>query len=276
MMPLSPLEMLKTPAMGIPGKIAALTFVYACLAVLAVVACDGGNDAPATAAGVEWGYDGLGAPENWASLSEEYAICGTGEQQSPIDITGYEERAARPVSFLYGGEATAVRNDGKFMHVDYAPGNTFSVGQRTFELKSTHLHSPSEHRIDGESFASEMHLVHADADGRLAVVALLFRLGEPSPAVQAILDAAPAVGSTTTSGFTINASDYVPRELGRYHYEGSKTTPPCYEPVTWFVMRDTRTISTEQADSLMALNGGPNNRPVQPTGSRVIVVADGP
>ena len=83
-----------------------------------------------------------------------------------------------------GGDATAVRNEGKFVHVDYPPGNTLSVGPQTFQLKSAHLHSPSEHLIDGVSFAAELHLVHGHADGRLVVVALLFRLGEPSPVVQ--------------------------------------------------------------------------------------------
>ena len=59
------------------------------------------------------------------------------------------------------------------------------------KLKSAHLHSPSEHLVDGESFAAELHMVHADSDGRLAVVGILFTLGEPSPVAQSILDAAP-------------------------------------------------------------------------------------
>ena len=219
---------------------------------------------------VKWGYDGPGAPEHWASLSEEYATCTGGERQSPIDITGYDRGDAAPISFSYVSDAKAVRNDGKSVHVDYAKGNTLSVGQRTYELKSAHLHSPSEHRIDGASFAAELHLVHADADGSLAVVGLLFRPGAPSPVVQAILDIAPVAGDTVVDGFTLNARGYVPGELGYYRYDGSKTTPPCDEPVDWHVMRQAPTISPEQVDGLLALSGGPNNRPVQPTGDRVI------
>ena len=219
---------------------------------------------------VKWGYDGPGAPEHWASLSEEYAACADGKQQSPIDITKYEEGDAAPISFSYSGDATAVRNDGRFVHVEYGAGNTLSVGHRTYVLKSAHLHSPSEHRIDGASFAAELHLVHADADGNLAVVGLLFTLGAPSPVVQTILDAAPAAGDTVGDGFTLNARGYVPGELDYYRYDGSKTTPPCDEPVDWYVMRQPKTISPEQVDSLLELSGGPNNRPVQPTGDRVI------
>ena len=143
---------------------------------------------------VEWGYEGPTGPQNWASLAEEYADCGEGKQQSPIDITGYQEGDAGPISFSYSADATAVRNEGKAVHVDYAPGSTMSVGRRTFELKSAHIHSPSEHLVDGVSFAAELHLVHADADGQLAVAGQLFTLGEPSSVVQAILDAAPGCG----------------------------------------------------------------------------------
>ena len=155
--------------------ITGLTLVCLLWTMFVIAACGGGDHA------VEWGYHGPGAPENWASLSEEYATCADGERQSPLDITSYEEGDAGPISFSYESDATLVRNDGKFVHVDYAPGNTISLGQRTFELKSAHLHSPSEHRIDGASFAAEMHLVHAGVDGHLAVVALLFRLGRTQP-----------------------------------------------------------------------------------------------
>ena len=190
-----------------------------------------------------------------------------------IDITGYEMTDAEPISFLYDSDAAAVRNDGRFVHIDYAPGSMLSVDKQIFELKTAHLHTPSEHWIDGVSFAAELHLVHADADGRLAAVGLLFRLGDPSPAVEAILDAPRLPASTVSAGTTLNAGGFAPDKLGYYQYDGSKTTPPCQEPVTWFVMREPKTISQEQVNRLLALSDGPNNRPVQPTGSRVMVVA---
>ena len=260
-----------------PGtKIIVPAVVCLLSAMLAMAACNGGEDATTPADAVEWGYEGPGAPESWALLSEEYADCADGEQQSPVDIAGYVEGDAAPVSSSYGSDATAVRNDGKFVHVDYAPGSAFSLGQRAFQLKSAHLHAPSEHLIDGASFAAELHLVHADADDRLAVAALLFRLGDPSPIVQAILDAAPASGSTGAGGSELNAAVYAPVGLGYYRYDGSKTTPPCHEPVDWYVMREQKTVSQEQVDNLTSLGGGPNNRPVRPTGNRVITTGGAP
>ena len=242
------------------------------LAAAVLFGCDDDDDiAAAPPAAAAWGYDGPGGPEHWASLSEAYATCG-GEEQTPVDITGYEQGDGGPLSFSYGGGASAARYDGMFVHADFEDGSTLRAGQRTFGLKSAHLHAPSEHRIDGVEFSAELHLVHADAGGNLAVVGLLFELGEPSSLVQTILDAAPPAGETISERITLSASACVPSGTAYYSYDGSKTTPPCDEGVNWFVMREPGTISQEQVAALLALSGGPNNRPVQPVGSRAILL----
>ena len=254
----------------------------AALAIAALIGCDDDDRAgdasgvksetgKLSAASAEWGYEGPGGPEHWATLAEAYAGCA-GEQQSPVDLTGYEQGGGGPLSFSYGSDASAVRYDGRFVHADFEDDNMLRAGERTFGLKSAHLHAPSEHRIDGAEFAAELHLVHADGEGDLAVVGLLFEPGEPSPLVQAILDATPPSGETASEGISLNASACVPSGTAYYSYDGSKTTPPCDEGVSWFVMRDPRTISHEQVDALLALSGGPSNRPVQPIGSRAILL----
>ena len=59
-------------------KFAGLTLVCLLPTMFADAAYDGGERAPMTANAVEWGYQGAGAPENWTSLSEEYATCADG------------------------------------------------------------------------------------------------------------------------------------------------------------------------------------------------------
>lgn len=221
---------------------------------------------------VEWGYSGPGAPENWASLSPDFSACANGRQQSPIDITGYESGELGPISFAFGEAAATLHNDGRQVRAEYRLGNVSVFGGREFSLKSAHFHSPSEHLVDGKSFPAELHLVHADSQGNLAVVGVLFALGEPSPVVQSILDAAPPRGETTDARIPLPAA--LPPDLSYYRYNGSKTTPPCDEPVDWYVLRRTMTLSRAQVDALLALTGGPNNRPVQPIGSRVIRVSE--
>ena len=43
-----------------------------------------------------------------------------------------------------------------------------------------HFHSPSEHTINGERFALELHLVHVDAETQepAAVLGILFKVAE--------------------------------------------------------------------------------------------------
>ena len=94
-------------------RVAGLTLVLLCPTLFAIVACEDDARSPVTDYAVEWGYVGPGGPPNWAELSEEYADCGEGKQQSPIDITGYEEGDAEPISFSYETDASAVRNSGK-------------------------------------------------------------------------------------------------------------------------------------------------------------------
>ncbi len=220
----------------------------------------------------DWAYAGTAGPERWASLAEAYADCAGG-QQSPIDITGHVDGDAAPLEFSYATPANAARNDGVFVHVDYPEGNSMVRDGRTYGLRSMHMHAPSEHTVEGEQFAAELHLVHADADGSLAVVGLLFALGEASPGVLALLDAAPAAGETVEDGVRVEPGVYVPADPACYRYDGSLTTPPCSEGVAWHVVREVRTVSQEQVDALLANGGGATNRPVQPVHGRVITLA---
>ncbi len=224
---------------------------------------------------LEWGYSGPGGPEHWASLVPEYAPCGDGVQQSPIDITGYEDGDAPALSFSYEGGVSGVALVRGSIVVSFGSGSSLLLAERRYELQSAHAHAPAEHRIDGEEFAAELHVLHQDASGELAVVGVLYRLGDPSPVLQAMLDAVSARGESVGE-FPLRAADFAPRPHGFFAYSGSKTTPPCNEPVEWVVMREAGTVSQEQVDALIISSGGPNNRPVQALGGRRIVLVTPP
>ena len=220
---------------------------------------------------MDWAYEGTNGPDRWASLDEAYSDCG-GREQSPVDITGHVDGDGEPLAFSYGTPANVARTSGPFVYADYPAGNTLVSGGRTYGLQSMHMHAPSEHTVEGEQFAAELHLVHADADGSLAVVGLLFALGEASPAVQALLDAAPAEGETADEGIAIDPTPYVPADPACYRYDGSLTTPPCSEGVAWHVMREVGAMSAAQVEALRAIGGGATNRPVQPLHGRSITL----
>ena len=222
------------------------------------------------AAEPDWGYSGENGPANWASLSDDYRICGEGVQQSPINLTDYRREDGPRLEFNYGGAVLSVTNTGRQVSLTFDDDNELRIGQETYGLQSAHLHAPSEHLVDGESFAAELHLVHADSDGNLAVIGALFALRSESPIVQTLLEAAPDVGEEVTEGININAGLLTPTPGPYFHYVGSKTTPPCDEPVDWYVLEEPLPIGQSQVDVLWELHGGPNSRPIQPRQGREI------
>ena len=228
-----------------------------------------------TTEAVHWGYTGSEGPEHWGCLSEGYRSCSEGVEQSPVNITGCETGDGPALRFDYPGRATTARNNGHTVYLDFAPGNILDVGGREYELLGIHYHSPAEHEVEGERFAAELHLVHQDGDGNLAVVGLLYRLGDSSPLVQALLDAAPDTGDSVDLSNGPSAAQYVPAGGAHYGYAGSLTTPPCTEGVRWIVMQSVGTVSQAQVDALQSLTGGPNNRPVQNLGARTIFAVGG-
>ena len=232
------------------------------------------NSGPATQSGEEppdWGYWGPGAPNNWGSLSPDFALCATGTQQSPIDLADWvEDSTAAELVFNYGGNAREVNHNGKIAHVEYEPGNTLTVGDNRYGLVSMHVHVHAEHQVDGQLFAAEMHLVHRKEGGFLGVVGQLYRLGDADPVIQSLVEAYPEPGQTIHSGFALDAANFLPSDRGYFHYAGSLTTPPCTEGVDWYVLKEIRTISQEQVNRIAALHNGFNHRPIQATNGRTI------
>ena len=85
-------------------------------------------------------------------------------------------------------------------------------------LKQFHFHSPSENRIDGRSYPMESHLVHADAEGNLAVVAVLFEEGAENDFLTRIWAHMPqdVDGKVTSATDDVDADDLLPSSRDYY------------------------------------------------------------
>jgi carbonic anhydrase len=64
--------------------------------------------------------------------------------------------------------------------------------------------------------------------------------------------------------------DLLPTTQKYYRFNGSLTTPPCSEGVRWFLMKQTKTLSTKQENALISVMGH-NNRSVQARNARVVL-----
>ena len=236
-------------------------------AAAAVAAGHGEQDA------AHWAYEGEGGPQAWARLRPEFDLCGNGKRQSPIHI---EESAALQgpaelLQFDYRPSTGTVVNTGRTSQVDVEGHNTLTVRGSTFKLLQFHFHHPAEEMVNYKGFAMVAHLLHRNAEGQLAMVAVLLDPGEASPFIDKVwtylpLDVADRV---RTPADWIDLKSLLPKDQRYYQFMGSLTTPPCSEGVLWMVLKQPATVSREQLKLFTQLF--PNNaRPVQALNGRVV------
>jgi len=225
----------------------------------------------AGSSGQAWSYSGAQGPQAWAGLKPEYALCGSGQRQSPIDVTGGLPVALEPLGFAYQPGRFSVVDTGLALQLRPAPGNHLEISGRRFELQHASFHRPGEHRIDGQAHAMSVHLLHKDAEGRLAVVAVQIDEGAALPAAQLLLNHVPLEkGSENPARVLLDPQDLLPADRRHFTYMGSLSTPPCSEGVQWLVMRQPLSASAEQL-ALLARLYPQNARPVQPLAGRRIL-----
>uniref|UniRef100_A0A7S2WNU0 Carbonic anhydrase n=1 Tax=Mucochytrium quahogii TaxID=96639 RepID=A0A7S2WNU0_9STRA len=221
-----------------------------------------------------WGYTGVIGPSNWHRLSRQN-VAALGHNQSPINVLqnmAVRESSGAPVAFKAKQNTTGtLLNNGHTICLTFdESGATLDVG-KLYHLRQFHFHSPSEHLVDGQRYPLELHLVHIADDNSIAVIGVLFRIGEPCEFLDQFLDKIPALrvgqpmkaGNITVNGLGINENHV-------FRYTGSLTTPPCSENVKWNLISQANTCSQDQL--LVLRNAMPlnNYRPVQPINGRVV------
>lgn len=239
---------------------------------------------------VTWGYTGKIGPNYWSSLDKNNFICSMGKRQSPIDITTSKtlfSKNLRKLFFNYVSSQLNIQNNGHTIEFDESsPGvlhhkhtiqayleNTSSalLGGKDYNLLQFHFHSPSEHTVNGKSFSMEVHLVHQNDDGEIAVVALLVKTGKENTFLEKIFSVMPKTSGTIFKNSTrLNPHDMLPDDRSYYHYVGSLTTPPCTQLVEWYVLKTPITVSSKQLESFNKVYEG-NNRPTQDIGTRSLL-----
>ena len=119
--------------------------------------------------------------------------------------------------------------------------------------------------------AMVIHFVHKNAAGKLAVLGVLLKEGNENPAIKTLWDNLPTDRDAESSpeGIKFNPASLLPREFEFYSYEGSLTTPPCTESVSFFILRTPVNVSSAQVTAFPFKN---NARPVQPRNGREIVM----
>jgi carbonic anhydrase len=222
----------------------------------------------------EWSYTGESNPAKWGNLDTAYATCSIGKRQSPINIAKPKTADLPVLQFHYSAVPLNIIDDGHTIQVNYAAGSTLQVGDKTYTLKQFHFHHPSEEQVNGKGYDMEAHLVHADDNGHLAVVAVLLKSGASNAFLASIWKNFPAEKekSIENASVSVNAEDLLPSDHAYYTFLGSLTTPPCSEGVTWYVLKTPAELSSEQVAAFAKVYPM-NARPVQPLNGRELLTS---
>lgn len=237
---------------------------------------------------VPYSYTGATGPDKWGSLSPDYAACSHGKLQSPINIMKkdlVQDVMLRPLLRSYTATNATLINNGFNVGMSYGNGGgSANIEGKVYTLKQMHWHTPSEHTLDGQRLAAELHLVHISEDGSIAVVAVLYEYGKADPFLYEMKGSLSMLRKETYSGDQgahVSVS-FKTRHLGKkcrkyFRYIGSFTIPPCTENVTWTILGKVREISKEQVEALRApLNSSfvNNARPLQELQGRKVKLYD--
>lgn len=219
-----------------------------------------------------WDYVGAGSPDHWGDLDPNFDLCKRGKNQAPIDLKNFVDSQLPPIGFHYQPGGQDEINNGHTIQVNYDAGSTITIDGREYELKQFHFHTPSENHISGKEFPMEVHLVHADQAGNLAVIAVMMEAGPENRALAKTWPMMPYHPNTAVHlSNEVSAEELLPANRDYYRFSGSLTTPPCSEGVLWLVMKHPVTVSKAQIEKFAHVMGHPNNRPIQELNARLIV-----
>lgn len=219
-----------------------------------------------------WSYKGDTGPSEWSKLEDGFASCGIGKAQSPIDIGAAQKAEKSQISFHYSKTSPKIINNGHVIQVNLDPGNYIEIEKRRYDLLQFHFHTPAENTLNGKVMPMEIHLVHKDQSGALAVVGALVKTGSSNELFKTLEKNLPGeTGKETPLGAEIDINNLLPEDRAYYSFAGSLTTPPCSEGVKWNVLKSPIELSSGQIEKFRSLFPDGNARPVQPLGERVIL-----
>jgi len=225
---------------------------------------------PPPAHGTQWSYDGELGPANWSKINVDWAKCGSGTRQAPIDIRDGMKVDLEQIAFDYHPSSFNVIDNGHTVLVTVGSGNFITVMGRTYELQQFHFHRPSEERINGKGYEMVVHLVHKDLEGHVAMISVLLERGQAQSVIQTVWNNLPLEkGQLVAPTIVLDPGELLPQRRDYYTYMGSLTTPPCTEDVLWMVMKQPVQASPAQMALFSRLYPF-NARPVQPSSGRII------
>ncbi|WP_284645778.1 carbonic anhydrase [Paenibacillus silviterrae] len=223
-----------------------------------------------------WSYEGVTGPAHWGKLDPAFAVCANGKEQSPISIDPQKVTKLKnkeSIQYHYQRTLFTVMNNGHTVQANDPSGsNSIVLEGQPYKLLQMHFHKPSEHEINRKPYMMEGHLVHQNAEGKLAVVGFLIEAGKTNEELAEMWNKLPKQQTESDIKLEreIDLSRLLPEDRTSYLYNGSLTTPPCTEGVRWILLKQPIQMSKEQIEAFGAIFPD-NHRPVQPLNQRKVI-----
>ena len=224
----------------------------------------------------DWSYEESTGPEYWGGLAASHAACAHGSEQSPINIVSsqvIEDKKLSGKQIYYEPTTFTILNNGHTIQANATTeNNSIVVEGKQYNLAQFHFHTPSEHQFNGQNYDIELHFVHKDESGNLAVLGVMIQEGRKNEVLATVWDRLPNEGNEKDSSekYLIHLQALLPQNQMSFHYDGSLTTPPCTEEVKWIVFEQPIEMSKEQIKAFQQIFKD-NHRPIQPLNEREVI-----
>ncbi|CAD8107953.1 unnamed protein product [Paramecium primaurelia] len=237
-----------------------------------------------------WNYANA---ENWEQI---VVTCG-GSYQSPIDIVTtianqepiqpqiHYKNKASDVAYEEANKPYTKEYEGEYSEIEVTDASGLVV---RYYAKQFHIHTPSEHTIDGKYFDLEIHFVHQaiqdeeqdcnKVKNSLTVFGLMFTESAYASDYEVFKPWFDQNVTGEVESFDLNDFFQKMTDTTYYHYNGSLTTLPCSQIVNWIVFYQPLPISTNQLNQFRSTFADStvfplkrNNRPIQHLNGRKIL-----
>ena len=201
--------------------------------------------------------------------------------QSPINLQAHifakEELDLQLNWDLKSGDVSRSQHG---LEISFPPekNNYATLNGKNFLLIGMHFHHPSEHYLDGDRYDGELHIVHQNLDdlSYLVIGVFLEVNGDDKKELSRLTTFAKSVKANRTKRekVEVHAEDWVTTKKSKFlRYEGSLTTEPYTETVSWAVLKESKKISQEIFGFIFG-DSEPHARALQPLNRRYVVEYD--
>ncbi|MEJ1287056.1 carbonic anhydrase 11 [Cricetulus griseus] len=233
---------------------------------------------------VLWAALGAAGPPFWGLVNAAWSLCAVGKRQSPVDVELKRvlyDPFLPPLRLSTGGEKLrgTLYNTGR--HVSFLPashpvvnvsGGPLLYSHRLSELRllfGARDGTGSEHQINHQGFSAEVQLIHFNQElygnlsaasrgpNGLAILSLFVNVAGSSNSFLSRLlnrDTITRISYKNDAYFLQDLSLELlfPESFGFITYQGSLSTPPCSETVTWILIDRALNITSLQVTFMCA------------------------